>query len=74
MPDTPTLGAIAYTAWWDRFSDGVQRPPLDDLWAQVSPRAQAAWEAAAQAAWLHKEDEIRRRVAAEMAGLEDDDA
>lgn len=58
MP-SPTPGEMAYQAWWQRFSDGTQAPPLHEAWAQVSPQAQQAWEAAAQAVLAMQEEETR---------------
>jgi hypothetical protein len=46
MTDTPTPGQLAYESWWRAFGDA---PPLIDAYTALTPRAQQAWEAAAQA-------------------------
>ena len=49
MPDTPTLGQLAYNAWWTAFHGGGEPFPA---WGFVDPHVQYAWDAAARAIQL----------------------
>jgi hypothetical protein len=58
MPDR-TPGEKAYEAWWMAFGDGRNDPPYADTYATLTPRAQHAWEAAAQAVLAMDKEEER---------------
>ena len=63
-PPTPTLGEIAYTAYWRGLA------PLRLPWDRLAAREQRAWQAAARAA-IRAWDSATGQVVARMVRGED---